>query len=77
MESGLAGQSPFLNFDWQLKVALSAPNFLIYDSVSRQPCLQAIADIKMVSLVNSQSTWAPAANRNKNKIENPALVQQE
>ncbi len=56
---------------------LSAPNFLIYDSVSRQSRSQAIADIKMVSLVNSQGTWAPATSRNRNKLENPGLVQQE
>ena len=56
---------------------LSAPNFLIYDSVSCQPRSQAIADIKVVSLVNSQGTWTPAISRHKNKIENPGLVQQE
>jgi hypothetical protein len=56
---------------------LSAPTFLVYDSVSCQPRSQAIADIKVVSLVNSQSTWTPATSRNKNKIENPGLVQQE
>ena len=43
------------------------------DSVSRQPRSQAIADIKVVSLVNSQGTWTPAIS----KIENPGLVQQE
>jgi hypothetical protein len=37
---------------------VSTSNFLIYDSVSRQPRSQAIVDIKMVSLVNSQGTWA-------------------
>jgi hypothetical protein len=56
---------------------LSAPNFLIYDSVSCQPQSQAIADIKVVSLVNTHCTWTPAISRNKNKIENPGLVQQE
>jgi hypothetical protein len=55
---------------------LSASIFLIFDSVSRQPRSQAIADIKMVSLVNSQGTWTPARSRNKNKIGNPGLVQQ-
>jgi hypothetical protein len=55
---------------------LSAPNFLIYDPVSRQPRSQAIADIKIVSLVNSLGTWASATSRNKNKVENPGLVQQ-
>ena len=58
-------------------VILSAANFLIYDSVSCQPRSQAIADIKMVSLVNSQGTWTPAISRHKNKIENPGVVQQE
>jgi hypothetical protein len=55
----------------------SASNFLIFDSVSRQPRSQAIADNKTVSLVNSQGNWTPARSRNKNKIENPGLVQQE
>ncbi len=55
----------------------STSNYLIYDQVSRQPRSQAIADIKMVSLVNSQGTWSSATSRHKNKIENPALVQQE
>ncbi len=56
---------------------LSAHNLLVYDSVSRQPRSQAIADIKVVSLVNSHGTWTPAISRNKNKIENPGVVQQE
>jgi hypothetical protein len=56
---------------------LSAPNFLIYDSVSCQPRSQATAEIKMVSLVNLQGTWTSATSRNKNKIENPGQVQQE
>jgi hypothetical protein len=55
---------------------LSAPNFLIY-SVSCHQRSRAIADTKMVSLVNSQGTWVPATSRNKNKIENPGLIQQE
>jgi hypothetical protein len=55
----------------------SASNFLIFDSVSRQPRSQAIADIQMVSLVNSQGTWTPTHSHNKKKIENPGLVQQE
>ena len=55
----------------------STSNYLIYDQVSRQPRSQAIADIKMVSLVNSQGTWSSATSRHKNKIENPTLVQQE
>ncbi len=50
---------------------------MIYDQVKRQPKHQAIADIKMVSLVNSQGTWTAATRRNKDKIENPGLVQQE
>ena len=59
-------------------LAISLPsNYLIYDQVSRQPRTQAIADIKMVSLVNSQGTWTSAISRHKNKIENPTLVQQE
>ena len=56
---------------------LSDSNYLLYDQVSRQPRSQAIADIKMVSLVNSQGTWAPATSTRKDKIENPGLVQQE
>ncbi len=48
-----------------------------YDQVSCQPQPQAIADIKMVSLVNSKWTWTSATSRNKEKIENPGLVQQE
>ncbi len=47
---------------------LSAPNFLVYDSVSCQPRSQATADIKVVSLVSSQGTWTQAISRNKNKI---------
>jgi hypothetical protein len=39
---------------------LSASNFLIFDSVSRQPRSQPIAEIKLVSLVNSQGSWTPA-----------------
>ncbi len=31
----------------------------------------------MVSLVNSQGTWASVISRNKTKIENPGLVQQD
>jgi hypothetical protein len=54
-----------------------APNFLIYDLVSRQQQWQATAEIKMVSVVNSHGPWAPATSRNRNKIENPGLVQQE
>jgi hypothetical protein len=46
---------------------LSASNFLIFDSVSRQPRSQAIADVKVVSLVNSQGTWTPARSSNTNK----------
>ena len=56
---------------------LSDKNYVIYDQVRRQPKHQAIADIKMVSLVNSQGTWTAATRRNKDKIENPGLVQQE
>jgi hypothetical protein len=56
---------------------LSTSNYLIYDQISCQPRSQAIADIKMVSLVNSQGTWSPAISRHKNKLENPSLVQQE
>ncbi len=33
--------------------------------------------MKIVSLVDSQSTWAPATNARKDKIENPSLVLQE
>ena len=36
-----------------------------------------MADVKMISLVNSRGTWTPAKSRNKDKIENPGLVQQE
>ena len=56
---------------------LSDSNYLVYDSVSSQPRSQAIADIKMVSLVNSQGTWAPATSARKDKIENTSLVLQE
>ena len=56
---------------------LSTSNYLIYDQVSRQPRSEAIADVKMISLVNSRGTWTPAKSRNKDKIENPGLVQQE
>ena len=56
---------------------LSDKNYVIYDQVKHQPKYQAIADIKMVSLVNSQGTWTAATRRNKDKIENPGLVQQE
>jgi hypothetical protein len=58
---------------------LSDSNYLIYDSVSCQPRSQAIADIKIVSLVNSQGTssWAPAISAHKEKIENLSLVLQE
>ena len=60
-----------------LQSVLSTSNYLIYDQVSRQPRSEAIADIKMISLVNSRGTWTPAKSRNKDKIENPGLVQQE
>jgi hypothetical protein len=56
---------------------LSTSNYLIHDQISCQPRSQAIADIRMVSLVNSQGTWSPAISRHKNKLENPSLVQQE
>ncbi len=52
-------------------------NYLIYDQVSRQPRPEAImiADIKMISLVNSRGTWTPAKSRNKDKIENPVQIE--
>ncbi len=56
---------------------LSAQNYVIYDQVNRQPRPQAIAGIKMVSLVNSQGAWTSATSRNKEKIKNQGLVQQE
>ena len=56
---------------------LSDSTYLVYDQTSRQPRSQAIADIKIVSLVNSQGTWAPATSARKDKIENPSLVLQE
>ena len=34
-------------------------------------------DVKMVSLVAGNGTWAPANNVQRNKIENPGLDQQE
>ena len=55
----------------------SNSDFRFYDSISRLPRPEAIADVKMVSLVNSQGTWTPARSRHKDKIENPGLVQQE
>ena len=45
----------------------------LYDPVSRQPRSDFIADVKMVSLVNSRGTWSPAQSRHKNKLENPSL----
>jgi hypothetical protein len=56
---------------------LSARDYLIYDQISKQPLSQAIADVKMVSLVNSQGTWTQATSRHKDKIENPGLILQE
>jgi hypothetical protein len=56
---------------------LSAHDYLIYDQISKQPLSQAIADIKMVSLINSQGTWTQATSRHKDKIENPGLLLQE
>jgi hypothetical protein len=41
---------------------LSAHDYLIYDQISKQPLSQAIADMKMVSLVNSQGTWTQATS---------------
>ena len=38
---------------------------------------EAVADMKMVSLVNSMGTWTQAKKRIKDKIENPGLVLQE
>jgi hypothetical protein len=55
---------------------LSARDYLIYDQISKQPLSQAIADVKMVSLVNSQGTWTQATSRHKDKIENPGLLLQ-
>jgi hypothetical protein len=56
---------------------LSSSCYLIFDQISRQPRSQAIADVKMVSLVNSLGTWTQAKSRAKDKIENPGLVLQE
>ena len=56
---------------------LSAHDYLFYDQISKQPLSQAIADIKMVSLVNSQGTWTQAIRRHKDKIENSGLLLQE
>ncbi len=53
---------------------LSVHDYLIYDQISKQPLSRAIADIKMVSLVNSQGTWTQATSRQKDKIENPGLL---
>ncbi len=41
---------------------LSTKDYLIYDQISKQPLSQAIADIKMVSLVNSLGTWTQATS---------------
>jgi hypothetical protein len=59
-----------------LAILLLDSNYLIYQD-SRQPRSQAVADIKMVPLVNSHGTWAPATSTRKDKIGNPSLVQQE
>jgi hypothetical protein len=56
---------------------LSAHYFLIYNQISKQPHLQAIADIKMVSLINSQDTWTQATTRHMDKIQKPGLLLQE
>ncbi len=44
---------------------LSAHDYLIYDQISKQPLSQALADIKMVSLVHSQGAWTQATSRHK------------
>ena len=57
---------------------LSSSSYLIFDPVSRQHRSEAIADVKMVSLVNSMSARTQAkSSRTKDKIENPGLVLQE
>ena len=38
----------------------SSSDLQLYDPVSRQPRSDFIADVKMVSLVNSRGTWSPA-----------------
>ena len=60
-----------------LAILSSSSSYLIYDQVSRQPRSEAIADVKMVSLVNSVGTWTQAKSRTKDKIENPGLILQE
>ena len=51
--------------------------FQFLDPISRRPWTDAIADVKVVFLVNSHGTWTPAQSPHKDKIENPGLVQQE
>ena len=51
--------------------------YQFFDAVSLLPRNQAIADVKIVSLVNSLGTWTEAESRHKDKLENPGLVQQE
>ena len=51
--------------------------YQFFAAISRLPRNQAIADFKIVSLVNSLGTWTEAQSRHKDKLENPGLVQQE
>ena len=56
---------------------LSSSSYLIFYQISHQPRSEAVADVIMVSLVNSMGTWTQARSRTKDKIENPGLVMQE
>jgi hypothetical protein len=59
---------------------LTSSAFQICDQISRQAqteLTEIIVDIKIVSLVNSSGTRTSANSLNKDKIENPGLVQQE
>ena len=49
----------------------------VHDPIARLYRDQFIVDVKMVSLVAGNGTWAPAYNVQRNKIENPGLDQQE
>ena len=60
-----------------LAITNAADKLTVYDNTNRTHRSDFIIDVKIVSLVSGQGSWAPAVNLAKNKPENPGLTQQE
>jgi hypothetical protein len=48
---------------------LSTNDYLMYDQISKQSLSQAIAYIKLVSLVDSQGSWSQAISRQRTRLK--------